>query len=421
MSEKRCNFAKIFAMEQSIRQNYIAEVQQIRNAINISRYRAAKLANAEMLRLYYSVGKFISLNTRNAKWGTGALKSISNQLQQEMPGLKGFSEGNMRKMRLFYEAWQPVFEPQAENTFGLLPIADHIELFDFRSPLANKIRSTLPNELESAENQAIVKRSPLANELGNEKCSPEANELDAADIEQFLRVGFTMHVDIIAQTENDAERWFYIRKVARDFIGKRQLHQMLTSDLYHQHGSMPSNFALTLPDDKQRQVAMQTFKEDNVLDFLKIPNPDLVDELDVEEQIVKNVKNFMMSLGGEFAFMGEQYRLIVNGRERKLDLLFYHRRMRCLVAIELKGGEFQPEYAGKLNYYLSALDSLVKLPEENPSIGILLCRDKDNTEVEFTLRDMSKPMGVATYRSSQELPEQYRNALPSAEDLKRLL
>ena len=400
-------------MEQSIRQNYIAEVQQIRNAINISRYRAAKLANAEMLRLYYSVGKFISLNTRNAKWGTGALKSISNQLQQEMPGLKGFSEGNMRKMRLFYEAWQPVFEPQAENTFGLLPVVDHIELFNFRS--------TLPNELESAENQSIVKCSPVANELGNEKCSPVANELDAADIEQFLRVGFTMHIDIIAQTENDAERWFYIRKVARDFIGKRQLHQMLASDLYHQHGSMPSNFALTLPDDKQRQVAMQTFKEDNVLDFLKIPNPDLVDELDVEEQIVKNVKNFMMSLGGEFAFMGEQYRLIVNGRERKLDLLFYHRRMRCLVAIELKGGEFQPEYAGKLNYYLSALDSLVKLPEENPSIGILLCRDKDNTEVEFTLRDMSKPMGVATYRSSQELPEQYRNALPSADDLKRLL
>ena len=382
-------------MEQSIRQNYIAEVQQIREAISVSRYRAAKLANAEMLRLYYSVGKFISLNTRNAQWGTGALKSISNQLQQELPGLKGFSEGNMRKMRLFYEVWQPVFEPQAGHTIGVIPVTDHIELFDFRSPLAN--------------------------ELENEKCSPVANELDATDIEQFLRVGFTMHIDIIAQTENDAERWFYIKKVARDFIGKRQLHQMLTSDLYHQHGSMPSNFELTLPDEKQRQVAMQTFKEDNVLDFLKIPNPDLIDELDVEEQIVKNVKNFMMSLGGEFAFMGEQYRLIVNGRERKLDLLFYHRRMRCLVAIELKGGEFMPEYAGKLNYYLSALDSLVKLPDENPSIGILLCRDKDNTEVEFTLRDMSKPMGVATYRSSEELPEHYRNALPSAEDLKRLL
>lgn len=399
--KKVVTLRKFFAMEQSIRQNYIAEVRQIRNAISISRYRAAKLANAEMLRLYYSVGKFISLNTRNAKWGTGALKSISNQLQQEMPGLKGFSEGNMRKMRLFYEAWQPVFEPQDEHTFGVLPVADHIELFDFRSPLAN--------ELESAENQAIVKRSQAANELDEEllRC--------------FLVVGFDNHMRIILNVQTLAERIFYIKRCAREFWGREGLKGALRNDLYHQHGSMPSNFALTLPDEKQRQVAMQTFKEDNVLDFLKIPNPDLIDELDVEEQIVKNVKNFMMSLGGEFAFLGEQYRLIVNGRERKLDLLFYHRRMRCLVAIELKGGEFQPEYAGKLNYYLSALDSLVKLPEENPSIGILLCRDKDNTEVEFTLRDMSKPMGVATYRSSQELPEMYRNALPSAEDLKRLL
>ena len=104
-----------------------------------------------------------------------------------------------------------------------------------------------------------------------------------------------------------------------------------------------------------------------------------------------------------------------------MDLLFYHRRMRCLVAIELKGGEFEPEYAGKLNYYLSALDTLVKLPEENPSIGILLCRSKDNMEVEFALRDINKPMGVATYRSTSELPELYRNSLPSVDDLKRLM
>lgn len=411
--KKVVTLRKFFAMEQSIRQNYIAEVQQIREAISVSRYRAAKLANAEMLRLYYSVGKFISLNTRNAKWGTGALKSISNQLQQELPGLKGFSEGNMRKMRLFYEAWQPVFEPQAENTLGVIPITDHIELFDFRS--------TLPNELEGTEDLPVVKRSQVANELEKSKRSQAANELDEELLRCFLVVGFDNHMRIISNVQTLNEQIFYVEHCAREFWGRESLKNALRNDLYHQHGSMPSNFELTLPDEKQRQVAMQTFKEDNVLDFLKIPNPDLIDELDVEEQIVKNVKNFMMSLGGEFAFMGEQYRLIVNGRERKLDLLFYHRRMRCLVAIELKGGEFMPEYAGKLNYYLSALDSLVKLPEENPSIGILLCRDKDNTEVEFTLRDMSKPMGVATYRSSQELPEQYRNALPSAEDLKRLL
>ncbi len=400
-------------MEQSIRQNYLEEVKQIREAISVTRYRAAKLANGETLRLYYSVGKFISLNTRNAKWGSGALKSISNQLQQEMPGLKGFSEGNMRKMRLFYEAWQPVFEPQTEDTFGILPIMEHIELFDFRSPLAD--------ELESAENQAAEKRSALPNEFGDAKCSTVSNELDEYDIQAFLNVGFSIHSELIAHTNDLSERWFYIHRVARNFWGFRQFQLQLRNNLYHQQGSMPNNFAWTIPDEKQRQVAIQTFKEDNVLDFLTIENPDLVDEHNVEAQIVKNVKNFMMSLGGEFAFMGEQYRIIVNGKERKLDLLFYHRRMRCLVAIELKGGEFQPEYAGKLNYYLSVLDSLVKLPEENPSIGILLCRDKDNTEVEFTLRDMTKPMGVATYHSTSELPEMYRNALPSVEDLKRLM
>ena len=396
-------------MEQSIRRNYINEVNKIREAISVCRYRAAKLANGETLRLYYSVGKFISLSTRNAKWGSGALKSISNQLQQEMPGLTGFSEGNMRKMRLFYEAWQPVFEPQAENTFGIVPIVEHIELIDFRSTLSNIIRSQGVNELESDDNQFVVKRSQ------------GVNELDEELLRGFLTVGFFNHMRIISNVQTLDEQIFYVKRCAREFWGREGLKNALRNNLYHQQGSMPSNFALTIPDEKQRQVAMQTFKEDNVLDFLVIENPDLVDELNVEEQIVKNVKNFMMSLGGEFAFMGEQYRLIVNGKERKLDLLFYHRRMRCLVAIELKGGEFQPEYAGKLNYYLSALDSLVKLPEENPSIGILLCRDKDNTEVEFTLRDMSKPMGVATYHSTNELPEMYRNALPSAEDLKRLM
>lgn len=406
-------------MEQSIRQNYLEEVRKIREAISISRYYAARLVNGETLRLYYSVGKFISLNTRNAKWGTGALRNISQQLQQEMPGLKGFSEGNMRKMRLFYEAWQPVFEPRMNEALGIVPITDRIELIDFRSPVANIIGQQASGKQEDTGNQDVAIRSALPNELEESKRSAMPNELTEENLGYFLRTNFTTHMELI--TYPIEERWFYIRKVACGFLGYRQLQELLRNNLYQQQGSMPSNFAETIPNDEQRSVAMKTFKEDNVLDFLKIPNPDHVDEHDVEQQIVENIKNFMMSLGGEFAFMGNQYRLIVNGKERLLDLLFYHRRMRCLVAIELKGGEFEPEYAGKLNYYLSALDTLVKLPEENPSIGILLCRSKDNMEVEFALRDINKPMGVATYRSTSELPELYRNSLPSVDDLKRLM
>lgn len=325
----------------------------------------------------------------------------------------------MRKMRLFYEAWQPVFEPQMNETFGIVPVADKIELIDFRSPVANIIGQQASGKQEDAGNQDVAICSAAPNELEKPKRSALPNELTEENIGYFLRTNFTAHMELIRYPVE--ERWFYIHKVACGFLGYRQLQELLRNNLYQQQGSMPSNFAVTIPDEEQRAVAMKTFKEDNVLDFLKIPNPDHVDEHDVEQQIVENVKNFMMSLGGEFAFMGNQYRLIVNGKERLLDLLFYHRRMRCLVAIELKGGEFEPEYAGKLNYYLSALDTLVKLPEENPSIGILLCRSKDNMEVEFALRDINKPMGVATYRSTSELPELYRNSLPSVDDLKRLM
>ena len=374
----------IIIMEQNIAKYYIQAVKAIKQAIQVSRYRAARHVNGESLGLYYAVGKYISEHSRNAEWGTGAIQSISNQLQQEMPGLKGFSAENMRKMRLFYEEWVGVFENRSTvlSKIDILPCCDDIQPYIFRSTVSNK--------------------------------------LEEQDIFKFLSLGFSHHFSIISREKDISARWFYIRKCATEFWGVRRLEQALRDDLYHKIGTMPSNFALTIPDEKQRVVAMQTFKEDNVLDFLHIDDPDYIDEHDVEQQIVNNIKNFMMSLGNEFAFMGNQYRLMVAGKERFIDLLFYHRRMRCMVAVELKRGEFQPEYAGKLNYYLSALDEYVKLPNENPTIGILLCRTKNNTEVEFTLRDMSKPLGVATYRSIDELPENYRS-LPSADELRTLM
>lgn len=371
-------------MEQLSQASYIQAVKVIKHAIQVSRYRAARQMNGEVLGLYYAVGKYISLHSRNAEWGTGAIRAISAQLQQEMPGLRGFSAENMRKMRMFYEEWADVFEN----------------------------RSTVSSEI------AIM---PLSVDIQPDTfCSTLLNKLDEQDVFKFLALGFSHHFSIISQEKDITARWFYIRKCATEFWGVRRLEQALRDDLYHTEGSMPNNFALTIPDEKQRIVAMHTFKEDNVLDFLHIEDPDYVDERDVEQQIVNNIKNFMMSLGSEFAFMGNQYRLMVAGKERFIDLLFYHRRMRCMVAIELKNGAFQPEYAGKLNFYLSALDEYIKMPDENPSIGIILCRDKDNTEVEFTLRDMTKPLGVATYRSVDELPEHYRS-LPSADELRKLM
>ena len=371
-------------MEQVVKADYVQAVKAIKQAIQVSRYRVSRHANGVSLGLYYGVGKYISEHSRNAAWGTSAIEHISNQLQQEMPGLKGFSAENMRKMRLFYEAWVDVFENRSavSNELGIIPISADIQPFIFRSTVSN--------------------------------------EIAMQDISCFVSIGFSQHFSIITKAKDLSARWFYIRKSATEFWGVRRLEQALRDDLYHAEGTMPSNFAQTIPNEKQRAVAMQTFKENHVLDFWHVDDPDHVDERDVEQHIVNNIKNFMMSLGNEFTFMGNQYRVIVDEKERFIDLLFYHRRMRCMVAIELKNGEFQPEYVGKLNFYLSALDEYVKLPDENPSIGIILCRDKSNTEVEFTLRDMSKPLGVATYRSVDELPEHYRS-LPSADELRKLM
>ncbi len=141
----------------------------------------------------------------------------------------------------------------------------------------------------------------------------------------------------------------------------------------------------------------------------------------LERAIVENIKKFLMSLGSEFSFVGNQYRLQVDGEDSFIDLVFFHRGLQALIAIELKKGKFKSEYAGKMNFYLSALDDLIKLPHENPSVGIILCREKSNKTVEYTLRDLNKPLGVSTFKTMRGLPEKYRKALPKPEDLKKLM
>ena len=371
-------------MQQLNRADYIEAVKAIKEAIQISRYNAAKLVNKEVLSLYYAVGEFISLNSRQAAYGSNALRVISSQLQQELPGLKGFSESALKRMRKFYEEWNDFMEkrplPVDDLKTGIIPFNDkHILI------------------------------RPLA-----------VADLNQEQMRAFLSTPFIHHYEILVNTSSLEERLFYIRQCATQFWSKEKLIANLKADVFHKEAAT-NNFQVAIPDSRLREKALQAFREDVVLDFLHLPDSDFVDEKDVEQQIVLNIKDFIMALGGDFSFMGNQYRLIVDGEESFIDLLFFNRRLRSLVAIELKSGKFKPEYAGKMNYYLSALDELVRMPDENPSIGIILCRSLNEKKVEYSFRDMTKPMGVATYHSTAELPEQYRNALPSAEELAKLL
>ena len=369
--------------EQDLSQ-YVSAVKEIKNAILDSRYRVARQANKEVLFLYYWVGNYVSVNSRNGKWNTNAISVISKLLQQELPGLKGYSEASIKMMRIFYEEWRHIFENRQ------LAIDD----------LGNPIIDSIPSDNIRIEEF-------------------DTDKLSESDLSYFLNVGFTNHYIIISRTTTLEERLYYIQRCATEFWKVETTKYYLKEDLYHKEGSIQqTNFEKTIEESDFKRRALQSFKEEYQLDFI---NTEDISEKVIEQQVVLNIKNFIMAFGPEFTFMGNQYRLEVSGKEFFIDLLFFSRRLKSLVAFELKRGEFKPEYTGKMNFYLAALDKYVKLPDENPSIGIILCKSKNEEIVELSFSDTSKPMGVATFRTSQELPERFRKALPNIEDLKKLL
>ena len=386
MVSHTCLFIKLqsnIVMEQNqITTEYLQAVKVIKQAILESRYRAARLVNKELLSLYYWVGNYVSVHSRVDAWNTNAIATIARMLQQELPGLTGFSETNIKNMRIFYEAWGPVLNRQ-------LTTAD--------LDMPQNVSELLNRQMPSAD-------------------------LSTEDFTCFLNVGFSNHREIIRKTSTLEERLFYIRKCAREFWKVETTKYHLAENLYKKEGTIQqTNFNKTIDDSVFKQRALQSFKDEYLLDFINVEDPELVDEREVEQSIIQNIKNFIMAFGPDFTFMGNQYRLEVAGQEFIIDLLFFSRRLRSLVAFELKRGEFKPEYTGKMNFYLAALDKYVKLPDENPSIGIVLCKTKNEEIVELSFSDTSKPMGVATYRTSKELPPQYRDALPDMDDLKKLI
>lgn len=363
-------------------------IYELKKAILQSRYQAAKLVNKELISLYFFIGNKISITAKKQTWGSKVLDQISEALQKELPGLKGFSAGNLKKMRVFADFW--------------------IQEFNIGSTLSNLLSKDIS-----------VIGSTLSNQL--DKTIKKRTEHNTENFfETFYAVSFSHHYLIASKSDTAEEAIFYINKTQQELWSFRTLQHQINNDLYHKQGTMPSNFRQILPQ-KESEKAIQVFKDEYLLDFINIEDPDEEDERLIENEIVRNIKKFILTLGNDFAFMGNQYRLIVEEQEYFIDLLFYNRKLQCMVAFELKTGKFKPEYLGKLNFYLSALDELVKQPHENPSIGIILCKEKNNKIVEYSFRDFNKAMGVATYKTSREIPEQYKDALPGADTLKKLM
>ena len=376
-------------------------VETIKTAILQSQARAARSVSANQLALYFSVGGYISLNTRQQQWGSGAIKSISETLQKELPGLQGFSAESINKMRRFYEEWSAIV---------------------FQSPLATKTENAIQQPM------AGEIQSPVATQL---QLTPSRLDFsrDVFDVEMahdFLSISFTHHMEILFKTETLEQRLFYIQKSAEFNWNKYELRDQLKKDLYGHQSLMPNNFLKSLPKHSQALKAIEMFKDEYLLDYINVEQLNVRDKSDVDEKIVEqeiihNVKNFIMMFGHDFTFVGNQYHLEKFGENEFIDLLFYNRELACLVAVELKKGKFKPSYLGQLQSYLQILDTDIRKPNENPSIGIILCREANKAYVEFVIQKYDSPMGVATYKTAADMPEELRKALPDEEKLKELL
>ena len=358
-------------------------VKTIKSAILRSQSQVALDGNRIQLSLYFGIGKYISENTRNHFWGTGAIDRISSQLQKEMPGLRGFSATNLKNMRLFFEEWNPALNRQSAT--------DDLQK---------------SNQLAEISTEILIKKYSV-------------------DMYEFLSLSFTHHIDIISKVKNFEERKFYIHQAFVQHWDSRTLKIKIKNNVFSNRHTMPNNFDNTIADDVQSIKAIRMFKDEYLLDFMNTEDLTArfsdVNERVVENEIVANIRKFFLTFGKDFSFISNQYRIEVCGEEEFIDLLFFNRELNCLVAVELKMGKFKTAYLGQLNGYLQVLDDTVKKPHENQSIGIILCQDAKKDFVEYAVRDYTKPIGVATYKTLDEMPEKYRKVLPDLSEMRKML
>jgi len=382
----------------SIKEIVASAVSQIRVAILKSQERAVKAVNQEQLALYFGIGRFISVNTRNRNWGKGIIEGISQQLRQELPGLRGFGLRHLKNMRSFYEAWSEL------ETNSAIAIADS----GTNSAIAI---AELTEKIDIEED--VIRQLQLAN-------YPDF------PLVEFLSISFTHHIRIIENVKDVEERLFYIRYCHNYKPTTDDLSQIIKrQDLFHHQGALPNNFMQTIPDYKQAFRSIQMFKDEYLLDFINVEELGMrdeeVDERVIENSIVHNVKKFIMAFGKGFSFIGNQVHYDKLGHDHWIDLLFFNRDLRRTVVFELKSGDFKVAYLAQLSSYLRILNDDDRREGENPPVGIILCKNMDKEYVNYIMQDFLQPMGVATYKTADELEPEILKLLPPKEELLKLM
>ena len=387
---------------------YQIAVDAIKTAILQSQARAAKAVNQEQLALYYGIGRYVSTNTRKKNWGQGAIEAISNQLKQELPGLRGFSATSMRNMRTFYEEWRQLESNSSVTTDEIQQLSSKSSAVTDEFTEINSISGVATAEFEDDRE---IRQLQLAN-------------LPDFPLREFLSISFTHHIAILAKSKAYDERIFYMKYADSYKPTVEELEKAIKQDLYHHQDKMPNNFLATIPDYKQAYRAIRMFKDEYLLDFINVEELGMhdedVDERVIESNIVHNVKNFIMTFGRGFSFCGSQVHFDKLGHDHWIDLLFFCRDLNRTVVFELKNGGFKVGYLAQLSAYLRILNDDDRRSHEEAPIGIILCKHADKDYVGYIMQDFKQPMGVATYMTADEMDPELLKALPPKEELQRV-
>jgi predicted nuclease of restriction endonuclease-like (RecB) superfamily len=375
---------------------YLRFLNDIKSRIQSARIKATHVVNRELIDLYWNIGKIIVEKQEQVGWGKAIVETLSKDIRKEFPGISGYSPDNLWRMRQFYVEYSDI-----QILEQLVP-----ELVQF-----------FKKEGKTPKNKFSFLGQPVP-EILNAAGRKTKREWALQILQQLVsRIPWGQNLLIMKKVKDIHARLYYIISTARCGWSRDVLLNQIKADAYRRHRieDKQHNFPETLPKHLAEQ-ADETVKDSYMLDFLGITKPVL--EREMERRMVNKIRDVLIEFGHGFAFMGNQYRIQTDTKEYFIDLLFYHRKLKCLVAIELKMREFKPEYAGKMNFYLNLLDDYIREDDENPSIGIVLCAERDRLEVEYALRGIDKPVGVAEYRLTKELPTELQDKLPSVEDIK---
>ncbi len=354
-------------------------LRDIKARIRQAQIKATLSANAEMITMYWDIGRMIQERQDHEGWGTAVIPRLSRDIRNELPEEKGFSERNIKRMLRFYREYP-----------NILPIVPQAVA-----------------QLQETENKDVLKVPQAVAQLPENKHSSMLQRL-------LPQIPWGHNILLVERVKDLSSRLWYIEQIIQNGWGRDTLALMIKSSLYERQGKSITNFKFTLPDP-QSDLARQSLKDPFIFDFLTLTEP--FNERELETELVKHLEKFLIELGAGFAFVGRQYRMEISDKDYYIDLLFYHLKLRCYIVIELKKGDFKPEYAGKMNFYCSAVDDLIKDPTDQPTIGLILCQTKDRILAEYALRDVHKPIGVSEYELTRALPENLKSSLPSIEEI----